>query len=90
MAFVYDLNNDFEKRVNEESVVWQRLETSYWVNYLKNLIEEHYKETNSTLSKNIINNFEKEIINFFQVCPKEMIDKLKNPIMSKPTVKEVS
>jgi glutamate synthase (NADPH/NADH) large chain len=90
MAFIYDLNNEFEKRVNTESVVWQRLETSYWINYLKKLIEEHYKETNSVLSKNIINNFENEIINFFQVCPKEMIDKLENPIFSKPIVKEVS
>jgi glutamate synthase (NADPH/NADH) large chain len=90
MAFIYDLNNEFEKRVNVESVVWQRLETSYWINYLKKLIEEHYKETNSVLSKNIINNFENEIINFFQVCPKEMIDKLENPIFSKPIVKEVS
>ena len=90
MAFIYDLNNEFEKRVNAESVVWQRLETSHWVNYLKKLIVEHYKETNSVLSKNIINNFENEIINFFQVCPKEMINKLKNPITNKPIVKKVS
>ena len=90
MAFIYDLNNDFEKRVNDESVIWQRLETSYWIEYLKKLIEEHYKETNSTISKNIINNFDEELINFFQVCPKEMIGKLKNPISNKSAVKEVS
>ena len=90
MAFIYDLNNEFEKRVNAESVVWQRLETLHWVNYLKKLIEEHYKETNSALSKNIINNFENEINNFFQVCPKEMINKLENPITVNLKVKEVS
>ena len=28
----------------------------------------------------IFDNFENEIINFFQVCPKEMLDKLENPI----------
>ena len=28
------------------------------------------------LSKKILSNFENEINNFFQVCPKEMIDKL--------------
>jgi len=71
-------------------VVWQRLETSHWINYLKKLIEEHHRETNSVLSKNIINNFENEINNFFQVCPKEMINKLDNPITIKPIVKEVS
>jgi glutamate synthase (NADPH/NADH) large chain len=90
MAFIYDLSSDFEKYVNPESVIWQKIETEYWTNYLKSLIEEHYKETNSALSKNIINNFENEINNFFQVCPKEMIDKLENPINRKPIVKEVS
>ena len=31
-----------------------------------------------------------ELVNFLQVCPKEMLDKLKNPISTKPMVKEVS
>ena len=33
--------------------------------------------------KKIINNFEQEIKNFYQVCPKEMIEKLENPITNK-------
>jgi len=90
MAFIYDLNNNFEKRVNPETVVWQKPETKYWVNYLKNLIEDHCKETNSNLSQKIIDNFDKEIYNFIQVCPKEMINKLENPITDKINIKEVS
>ena len=90
MAFIYDANNEFEKRANPESIVWQFLETEYWINYLKGLIEEHFNETSSNLSKKIIENFDKEISNFVQVCPKEMIDKLKNPISLKPIIKEVS
>ena len=90
MAFIYDLNDQFEKRVNPETVVWQKPETQYWINYLKNLIEEHYKETNSNLSKKIIDNFDNEINNFFQVCPKEMINKLENPITDKINIQEVS
>ena len=90
MAFIYDQNNEFEKRVNAESIVWQSLETEYWTNYLKDLIKEHFNETSSNLSKRIIENFDKEISNFIQVCPKEMIDKLKNPISLKPLIKEVS
>ena len=90
MAFIYDPNNEFEKRANPESIVWQFLETEYWINYLKDLIEEHFNETSSNLSKKIIENFDKEISNFVQVCPKEMIDKLKNPISLKPIIKEVS
>ena len=34
--------------------------------------------------------FEEEIKNFVQVCPKEMIDKLENPITLNPKIKEVS
>jgi len=90
MAFIYDTNNQFEKKVNPESVIWQNLETDYWINYLKNLVEQHFKETNSNLSKKIIENFEEEIKNFIQVCPKEMVNKLKNPISLKPAIKEVS
>ena len=70
--------------------MWQKLETKYWTNHLKDLIEEHYNETNSKLSKKIIDNFDKEIYNFIQVCPKEMLDKLENPITDKINIKEVS
>ena len=50
------------------------------INFLKNLILNHSKETDSIFAKNLINNFDNEIENFFQVCPKEMLDKLDNPI----------
>jgi glutamate synthase (NADPH/NADH) large chain len=40
--------------------------------------------------KKIISNFDEEIENFIQVCPKEMLDKLSNPITLKKTIKEVS
>jgi glutamate synthase (NADPH) large chain len=90
MVFIYDLNNDLENKINKETLIWQTPETDYWINFLKKLIEEHFLETNSNLSKKIIENFDKEILNFIQVCPKEMIDKLKNPISLKPIIKEVS
>ena len=90
MSFVYDPNNLFEKKVNPETIVWQNLETEYWKNYLNKLIHEHYKETNSLLSKKIVENFDKEVLNFVQICPKEMLDKIKNPITLKSIVKNVS
>ena len=85
MAFVYDLNNKFEKKVNPESVVWQRPETEFWKSFIKDLISNHVKETNSNFAKKILENYENEITNFFQVCPKEMLDKLDNPITLKKT-----
>ena len=90
MAFVYDKSGDFENKVNPESVIWQNIETEYWINFLKNLILEHLEETNSKVSKYIIDNFDEEIKKFVQVCPKEMIDKLENPITFKSKEKEVS
>ena len=90
MAYIYDYNNQFEKKVNAETVIWQIPETEYWINNLKNLIQEHFRETNSQLSKKIIENFNKEISNFVQVCPKEMVSKLENPISLKSIIKEVS
>ncbi len=90
MAFIYDPENQFDKKVNPESVVWQTPETKFWIEYLRKLIQEHAKETNSIISKKIVENFEKEINNFVQVCPKEMLDKLENSISNKKLVGQAS
>ncbi len=90
MAFIYDPENQFDKKVNPESVVWQTPETKFWVEHLRKLIQEHAIETNSTISKKIVENFENEINNFVQVCPKEMLDKLENPISNKKLVGQAS
>ncbi len=90
MAFIYDKSKEFEKKVNPDSVVWQNVETEYWKTFLKDLISEHLTETKSLIAKRIIQNFEDEIKNFVQVCPKEMINKLENPISLKSNIKEVS
>ena len=86
MAFIYDKKDDFEKKVNPESIIWQRLETEYWKNFLKNNIKMYLEETNSKIAKYLIDNFDNEVSNFFQVCPKEMLDKLENPISTKKSV----
>ncbi len=90
MAFIYDPENQFDKKVNPESVVWQTPETKFWIEHLRKLIQEHAIETNSTISKKIVTNFENEINNFVQVCPKEMLDKLENPISNKKLVGQAS
>ena len=83
MSFVYDPNHTFQNKANPESIVWQKLETDFWINNLKLLIQKHFQETNSQVSKKILENFEQEIMNFYQICPKEMLDKLENPITNK-------
>ncbi|RZO49266.1 MAG: glutamate synthase large subunit [Candidatus Pelagibacterales bacterium] len=86
MAFIYDLNNELENYVNFESVIVQRPETNYWKNNLKNLISEHFKETQSKIAEKILLNYDYEVKKFKQVCPKEMLNKLTNPLTLKPKV----
>ena len=83
MAFIYDPDKKFENYVNPQSVIWQNVETDYWKKYLKDLIFEFSKETDSKISKKIISNYDNEIKNFVQVCPIEMLDKLDHPISFK-------
>ena len=86
IAFIYDPQDKFENYVNPSSVVWQKPETDYWKNYLKDLVKEYDLETNSLVSKNILKNFSNEINKFKQVCPIEMLDKLENPISFKKNI----
>ena len=89
MAFVYDKNKEFENYVNPSSVIWQMPETYYWKHYLQNLIKEHFKETESIIAEKILKNFNEEVKNFKQICPKEMLDKLSNPLSEKVISKVV-
>jgi len=86
MAFVYDPFQEFESYVNSNSVIWQMPETDYWKNYLKKIIEEHYKETQSGIASEILKNYNVEVKKFKQVCPREMLDKLSNPLSLKTKV----
>ena len=86
MAFIYDKENEFNKRVNSDTVIWQRLETEYWKKFLEKLINKHYQETSSIKSKKIIDDFKNEILHFYQVCPKEMLKKLEKPISEKKII----
>ena len=90
MAFVYDVKDQFENFANPTSIIWQQIETDHWKSFLKDKLNEFFKETNSLVAKKILDNFEDELKNFKQICPIEMLDKLDNPITLKSTVKKVS
>ena len=59
--------------------------------FLKSLISEHLKETESEIAKKILLNFDNQVKNFKQICPKEMLDKLLPPGTSeaKPDVSSI-
>ena len=80
MAFVYDPADEFTQRLNDESVVAQRLASAHWSVVLKTQIEKHYKETGSAIADRILAAWAWESQHFWQVCPKEMISRLAMPL----------
>ena len=80
MAFIFDINNKIQDIINPKSVIWNKVEVPYWEKYLKNLVNEHQKNTQSVFTKKIIDNWEENIKHFVQICPLEMLDKIDHPV----------
>src|SRR5262249_32715737 len=80
MAFIYDGADEFPRRVNAETVTWQRIATPYWADLLKALIAEHMRETQSRFAEQILVDWEREATRFWQVVPKEMLQRLPQPL----------
>jgi glutamate synthase (NADPH/NADH) large chain len=66
--------------VNPDSVIWQRIDSAWWNDLLLSLIEEHVAETGSRHARRILAQWETERQRFWQVCPKEMVNRLKQPL----------
>ena len=81
MAFIYDEDANFEKRVNDESVVYIRVASKHWESVLKDLIAQHLANTESKRAETILAGWEYELPKFWQICPKEMLDKLDFPLV---------
>jgi glutamate synthase (NADPH/NADH) large chain len=80
MAFVYDAGNSFERRANGESIVWQRLSSAHWEAVLKNLVRAHAVATDSAWSQSLLDDWDRSLGAFWQVVPKEMLDRLSHPL----------
>jgi len=86
MAFVRDTTGDFADKVNPDSVIWQRLASQYWEQLLIGNIEEHAAETGSRHAKRILQQWDVERLNFWQVCPKEMLARLRHPLSDEAAI----
>jgi glutamate synthase (NADPH/NADH) large chain len=76
MAFVYDPDQLAPGRINADMVIYQRIEVDHYVDQLKALLTLHAKNTQSRLAETILGYFDTEIGHFWQIVPKEMLDKL--------------
>ena len=86
MAFVYDKTDIFPDYVNNDSIVYCKIEKFYWENILKELINDHIKFTNSIKAKEIVRDWANEKKNFWQVVPKEIINQLEKPVFDKKNI----
>ena len=80
MAFVLDERGDFAKLANPDSIVWQRIAAAYWEERLRTLIEQHAKATDSRWARTVLGEWERWRGQFWQVCPKEMLSRLDQPL----------
>ncbi|MCC6477783.1 glutamate synthase large subunit [Sphingorhabdus sp.] len=84
MAFILDAGSTFVANANPESIVWQRLDSAYWEAQLKALIAEHAEATDSQWAGSILEDWERRRGEFWQVCPKEMVSRLEQPLSDRP------
>jgi glutamate synthase (NADPH/NADH) large chain len=82
MAFVYDESGLFEERLNRDMVTPLRIQTDYWEDVCKGLIQEHVAETASMFAENLLNDWEREKGKFWQIAPTELLDKLEHPVFA--------
>ncbi|MDD9913711.1 MAG: glutamate synthase large subunit, partial [Rhodospirillaceae bacterium] len=82
MAFVHDPDGDLVHRVNADTVIYQRMEPGYWADFCQGLIETHATETQSEWANRILNEWQQEREAFWQIVPKEMLDRLEHPIVT--------
>ena len=80
MAYLYDPEGVAGRYINPETLVTAPVTVAHWENELKSLIERHAKETGSVKAKDILANWDSEKAHFLQICPKEMLSRLKFPI----------
>ena len=88
MAFVLDQHDRFQDNINPESIVVQRLASPYWEGVLRSLIAEHARETDSVFAATLLRDWDRVRDQFWQVCPKEMVNRLPQPLAAEEAVHE--
>lgn len=71
-AYVFDRFGHFHRRVNTEMVDTHKVQSPIQQQHLRELIEQHVKETNSEHAKMILNDFENWLDCFILVKPKNV------------------
>jgi glutamate synthase (NADPH) large chain len=87
MAFVYDADDAFERRVNPETLLWQRIGASaHWEEVLRDHVARHVRETGSPFAARLLNNWAEERARIWHVVPKDYARYLAKPMEDTPAV----
>ncbi|MAO95162.1 MAG: glutamate synthase large subunit [Citromicrobium sp.] len=81
MAFVFDERGRFPQMANAGSILWQRLASDHWRGELRSAVERHVEMTGSAHARCLLDKWEDVLANFWQVCPRDMLDKLEHPLV---------
>jgi glutamate synthase (NADPH/NADH) large chain len=90
MAFIYDKAGSFRDRVNPATLEIVRISNAHWADKLRGLVEDHAKQTESALALRLLNEWDSEIGNFWQVVPTEIIPSLGKPIDHELTLEQTA
>ena len=71
IAYVYDPNNTFKSKCNQEGLNFDPLKDDAYVKELRTLIENHYNTTLSPLAQRILEQWETAVKDFIRVLPEE-------------------
>ncbi|MCP1103478.1 glutamate synthase (NADPH/NADH) large chain [Aequitasia blattaphilus] len=69
VAYVLDKENEFYLNVNKEMVNIERVHSKYDIDQIKKMIQEHIKNTNSEMGKEVLDNFTEYLPKFKKVIP---------------------
>ena len=69
IAYVYDEDQNFEKKCNLSTFELEKIKVKEDIEELKELIENHFRYTKSSVAKKILDNWKKELFNFKKVMP---------------------
>jgi glutamate synthase (NADPH/NADH) large chain len=80
MAYLYDPEGMAPAMMNNETIVTCSVTVDHWMGQLEELLERHLEETGSRKAADILQHWESEKHNFWQICPKEMLVHLPAPL----------
>ncbi len=85
MAYLYDPTGKSQTLMNMETVVTCPVTVPHWLSELEELVERHAAETGSRKAIDLLQHWDTELVHFLQICPKEMLVHLPQPLQLEET-----